>query len=76
MTEARQVLSCEAMKGAERETNTSFDSTSDARHYGIDVDLIESNLELSYEARIERHQAALELVQELLVAREALYSRP
>jgi len=64
------------MKGAEKETNSLSDSTRDAQHYGIDVELIESNLKLSYEARIERHQAALELVQELLVAHEALYSRP
>lgn len=34
----------------------------DARRAGIDLDLLDSNLALSYEERVLRHDSALELV--------------
>lgn len=36
-----------------------------AREYGIDVSLIDYNLSLSYEKRLEQHQSALELMEEM-----------
>ena len=47
----------------------------EAKKYGIDLSLLEINLSLSFEERLQRHQAALELVQELEKAREILYSK-
>ncbi len=41
----------------------------DAQKYGIDVSLLEANLRLSPEERVERHQAAFELMKELEKAR-------
>lgn len=41
----------------------------DAKKYGIDMSLLETNLRLSPEERVERHQAAFELVKELEKAR-------
>ena len=40
----------------------------DARRAGIDLDLLDSNLALTYEERVLRHESALELV---LALREA-----
>ena len=40
----------------------------DARKAGIDLDLLDSNLALSYEQRVLRHESALEL---MLALREA-----
>jgi hypothetical protein len=40
----------------------------DARRAGIDLDLLDSNLALTYEGRVLRHESALELV---LALREA-----
>ena len=40
----------------------------EARRAGIDLDLLDSNLALSYEQRVLRHESALELV---LALREA-----
>ena len=37
----------------------------DARRAGIDLDLLDSNLALTYEERALRHESALELVLEL-----------
>ncbi len=34
----------------------------DARRAGIDLDLVDSNLALTYEQRVLRHESALELV--------------
>lgn len=47
----------------------------DARRAGIDLDLLDSNLALTYEERALRHESALELV---LALREAgaTYERP
>ncbi len=47
----------------------------EAKKYGIDLSLLETNLSLSFEERLERHQAALELVQEMEKARERVYSK-
>ena len=44
-----------------------------AEKFGIDTSLVAANLTLSYEKRIERHERALELVREMLKAREKLY---
>lgn len=41
----------------------------DARRAGIDLDLLDSNLALSYEDRVLRHASALELVCALREAR-------
>lgn len=41
----------------------------DAKKYGIDMSLLETNLRLSPEERVERHQAAFELMKELEKAR-------
>jgi hypothetical protein len=40
----------------------------DARRAGIDLELLDSNLALSYEQRVLRHESALEL---MLALREA-----
>lgn len=47
----------------------------DARLAGIDLDLLDSNLALTYEERVLRHESALELV---LALREAgaAYEKP
>ena len=37
----------------------------DARRAGIDLNLLDVNLALTYEQRIERHESALELMQAL-----------
>jgi hypothetical protein len=39
----------------------------------FDVSLIEYNLSLTYEERLENHQRAFELLQEILKARKELY---
>ena len=43
----------------------------EARRAGIDLDLLDSNLALSYEERVLRHESALELVWMLQEARTA-----
>ena len=43
----------------------------EARRAGFDLDLLDSNLALSPEARVLRHDSALELVQELKKAKAA-----
>lgn len=55
---------------------TASPSALDAQLYGIDVSLLVYNLSLTYDARIEQHDAALELVRELAAAREALRAEP
>lgn len=45
---------------------------SDATTYGIDLCLLEANLELTPQQRIERHEAAYELANELRIAGERL----
>jgi hypothetical protein len=39
----------------------------------IDISLLEYNLSLTYEERLEKHQYAFELLIEILKAREELY---
>jgi len=51
------------------------DAELEAVQFGVDINLIECNLLLSHEERILQHEAALDLVQELLIAREARYPR-
>ena len=48
----------------------------EAREYGIDLSLLDYNLTLTHDQRIEQHEAALELVRELVIAREALRAKP
>ncbi|MGK5086006.1 hypothetical protein WDW86_00465 [Bdellovibrionota bacterium FG-2] len=48
------------------------DAITDAIAYGIDVSLLDVNLDLSPQERIERHESALELVNELRKAGELL----
>ena len=48
----------------------------EAIKYGIDVHLIDENLSLSVEERIQQHQSALDLVFELDRVRESVYSKP
>ena len=43
----------------------------DARRAGIDLDLLDSNLALTYEERVLRHESALELVLALRDAKSA-----
>jgi len=45
----------------------------DAVQYGVDLNLLEGNLTLSPQARLERHESALELVNELRKAGDLLY---
>ncbi len=47
----------------------------DARRAGIDLDLLDSNLALTYEQRVLRHESALELVWALREA-GAAYEKP
>lgn len=46
----------------------------DAKQAGFDLSLIDSNLRLSYEERLLRHDAALAVVQELRMAGAAMYA--
>jgi hypothetical protein len=48
----------------------------DALHFGIDISLVDYNLRLSHQERIQQHEGALALVQELVAAREALHPEP
>lgn len=48
----------------------------EALQYGIDISLIDHNLTLSYDERVQQHESALALVRELGSAREALHSKP
>ncbi len=48
----------------------------DALQYGIDLSLIDHNLALSYDERVQQHESALALVRELVAAREASHSKP
>jgi hypothetical protein len=48
--------------------NPNDQALEEARRAGIDLDLMESNLSLTYEQRVLRHESALELV---LALREA-----
>lgn len=47
----------------------------EARRAGIDLDLVDSNLALTYEQRVLRHESALELVWALREA-GAVYEKP
>jgi hypothetical protein len=49
------------------------DALADAERAGIDLSLIDSNLALSYEERLLRHDAALELVQAIRAATGKLH---
>lgn len=51
----------------------SSSAVSEAIEYGIDVSLLEGNLSLSPQARLEQHESALELANELRKAGERLY---
>jgi hypothetical protein len=42
----------------------------------IDTSLLEFNLSLTHEERLENHQRALELLNEVLKARKELYGEP
>ncbi len=42
----------------------------------VDESLLEYNLSLSYEERLENHQRALELLMEILKAHKELYGEP
>lgn len=44
-----------------------------AEKFGIDTSLVAYNLTLSYEKRIEQHERSLELLREVLKAREKIY---
>jgi hypothetical protein len=48
--------------------NQSYQALEEARRAGIDLDLLDSKLALTYEQRVLRHESALELV---LALREA-----
>ena len=45
----------------------------DAERYGIDLSLLERNLKLSYEQRLNEHETSLSLIEELLKARKQLH---
>lgn len=47
----------------------------EAERAGLDLSLVESNLRLSIEARLLRHDAALELKLALRAAGEAMYAQ-
>lgn len=47
-----------------------------AEQTGIDLNLIEHNLNLSYEERLEEHQSALNLTEALQAAGEKLNEKP
>lgn len=51
--------------------NPETDALEEARKAGIDLSIIDSNLALSYEERIARHQAALDLMLKLREAGNA-----
>jgi hypothetical protein len=46
-----------------------------AERAGFDLSLLESNLNLSHEERLLRHDGALELVQEMRAAGRVLYAQ-
>lgn len=52
------------------------DALEAARLAGIDLHLVESNLALTPEQRVLRHESALELAQALREAGAALYAKP
>ena len=56
-------------KAAKQEISSAI---SDAIAYGIDVSMIESNLQISPQERLERHESAFELAKELRQAGEQL----
>jgi hypothetical protein len=47
----------------------------DARRAGIDLDLLDSNLALTYEQRVQRHESALELMLALRDAGAAAHEK-
>jgi hypothetical protein len=51
------------------------DVIAEAERSGFDLSLLESNLDLSPEERLLRHDGALELVQEMRAAGRALYAQ-
>ena len=53
-----------------------IDAVEAARRAGIDMNLVESNLALTPEQRVLRHESALELAQALREAGAALYAKP
>ena len=54
---------------------SSHDDTDENNLHELDVDisLIEFNLSLTYEERLNNHQKAFEIIQEILLARKVLY---
>lgn len=48
----------------------------EAEAYGIDTSLLQSNLELSYEERMDQHESALDFLLEILQAKEQIYGKP
>lgn len=72
MIETNGPLEEEVLDFLEEKGEPATDAVSNALSYGIDVSLLESNLELSPQARLERHESALELVFELRKAGKSL----
>ena len=54
-----------------RDMEPSNQALEEARRAGIDLDLLDSNLALTYEQRVLRHESALELMLALREARAA-----
>ena len=57
------------------QSNTVSQIELDASMYGIDLRLIDHNLQLSFEERLYQHEAALELVQNLIEANNESFSQ-
>ena len=66
-------------RGAEvsrfREMSSDDKAIEEAERAGFDLSLLESNLELTHEERLLRHDGALELVQAMREAGRALYAQ-
>ena len=66
----RKFQLCTRLKMAEQKLHNPTPEELDAQNYGIDLSLIEHNLSLSIEKRLEQHQGALEVVLELQAAKK------
>jgi len=55
--------------------NAAEKAIEEAERAGFDLSLVDSNLELSFEDRLLRHDSALELVLEMRAAGAAMYAQ-
>lgn len=70
------ILLCGSQKAAHtRGMNEHEKAIAEAERAGFDLSLVDSNLELSLEERMLRHDSALELVQEMRRAGAAMYAQ-